>query len=114
MTTISKKHRGVRIFISLIFILFLSGCAVLAPKQRVTVREVIDMSKDGVPAEAIVRKMRDSNSVYPLTATQLTELHDMGVADRVLNYMQQTYIDEQRQEQNALDWGDGIWPGMTW
>ena len=82
-----------------------SGCATLASKPPVTVGQVIQMSKDSVPAETIVSKMRDSRSVYPVTAAQLAELHDMGVADRVLDYMQQTYINEQRREQKR----GGLW-----
>jgi hypothetical protein len=103
--------------IILIGVTVLSGCATLGFKtpEPVTVGEVIQMSKDNVPPETIVKKMRDSESVYPLTAAQLAELHDMGVADRVLNYMQQTYIDAQRQQQNLDDrdsgymWGPGFW-----
>ena len=87
----------------------LSGCALIAPsKPPVTVGEVIQMTNDGTPAEDIISKMRDSESMYPLTAAQLAELHDMGVADQVLDYMQRTYIDEQRREQNAEDWGWGL------
>ena len=92
--------------ILLIWLVGLTGCATLGFKtpDPVTVGQVIQMSKDNVPPELIVKKMRDSQSVYPLTAAQLAELHDMGVADQVLNYMQQTYIDAQRREQNADDW----------
>jgi hypothetical protein len=52
--------------------------------------------------------------VYPLTAAQLAELHDMGVSDPVLNYMQQTYIEAQRQQQSRDDWDSGsMWgPGL--
>jgi hypothetical protein len=87
----------------------LSGCATLGFKtpDPITVGQVIQMSKDNVPPETIVNKMRDSQSVYPLTAAQLAELHDMGVADQVLNYMQQTYIEAQRRQKNLDDWGGG-------
>jgi hypothetical protein len=103
--------------IILIGLTVLSGCATFGFKtpEPVTVGEVIQMSKDNVPPETIVKKMRDSESVYPLTAAQLAELHDMGVSDPVLNYMQQTYIDAQRQQQNLDDrdsgymWGPGFW-----
>jgi hypothetical protein len=109
-----KKNRALIILIGLTV---LSGCATFGfkPPEPVTVGEVIQMSKDNVPPETIVKKMRDSESVYPLTAAQLAELHDMGVADRVLNYMQQTYIDAQRQQQSLDDrdsgymWGPGFW-----
>ena len=37
---------------------------------------------------------------------QLARLHDqgVGVADPVINYMQQTYLEAVRREQNLADW----------
>ena len=96
----------------------LGGCARVGFEQTktpVTVSEVIRMSEEGVPAETIVKKMRDSKSVYRLIAAQLAYLHDQGVADRVINYMQQTYLEAVRGEQNVADWntremwGDHFW-----
>jgi hypothetical protein len=94
----------------------LSGCAALGFKQPdpVTVGQVIEMSKEGIPPEAIVKTMRDSGTVYRLTAAQLAELHDQGVADPVLDYMQQTYIAAERREQNIEDWDSGYMWGPTW
>jgi hypothetical protein len=103
--------------IILIGLTVLSGCATFGFKtpEPVTVGEVIQMSKDNVPPETIVKKMRDSESVYPLTAAQLAELHDMGVSDPVLNYMQQTYIEAQRQQQSRDDWNSGsMWGPGFW
>ena len=83
--------------------------------EPVTVGQVIEMSKEGVPAETIVRKMRDSETVYRLTAAQLAELHDMGIADQVLDYMQQTYIEAERREQIRDDWGErDMWGVGFW
>ena len=84
------------------------GCATLTFKQPepVTIGQVIEMSKQGVPAGTIVEKMRGSQSAYRLTAAQLAELHDLGIADHVLDYMQQTYIEAERREQSNEDWGE--------
>jgi hypothetical protein len=35
---------------------------------------------------------------------QLARLHDQGVADAVINYMQQTYLEAVRREQNLAGW----------
>jgi hypothetical protein len=43
--------------------------------------------------------MRDSGTVYRLTAAQLAQLHDQGVADPVIDYMQQTYLNAVLREQ---------------
>ena len=38
-----------------------------------------------------------------------------GVADPVLNYMQQTYIEEQRRQQSVEDWDrSGMWGPYDW
>jgi hypothetical protein len=96
----------------------LNGCAALGvdpSEQPVMVSEVIRMSNENVPAETIVNKMRDSRAVYRLNAAQLAQLHDQGVQDQVINYMQQTYLDAVRREQDLADgstwemWRDHFW-----
>ena len=103
--------------IFLICVTLLSGCSTFGFKKSdpITVNQVIQMSKDDVPPGTIVEKMKDSDSVYRFTAAQLAELHDMGVADPVLNYMQQTYIEAERRQQSAEDWDrDGMWETYNW
>ena len=112
----SSLRKPAALLLLLISMTALGGCATFGFKQPepVTVGQVIQMNKDEVPADTIIKKMRDSDAVYRLTAAQLAELHDMGVADPVLNYMQQTYIDAERRQQSTEDWGrDGIW-GPMW
>ena len=96
----------------------LSGCSTFGFKQPdpVTISQVIQMNKDGVPTDSIIKTMRDSDAVYRLTAAQLAELHDMGLPDPVLNYMQQTYIEAERRQQSLEDWDrDGLWgPYSYW
>jgi len=113
--TIWQRQELALIFLSCVTLL--SGCATFGFKQPepVTVGQVIEMSKEGVPTETIVKKMRDSKTVYRFTAAQLVELHDVGVADQVLNYMQQTYIQAERRQQSADDWGrDHMWQPYVW
>jgi hypothetical protein len=95
----------------------LSGCSTFGFKQPdpITISQVIQMNKDGVPTDSIIKTMRDSDTVYRLTAAQLAELHDMGLPDPVLNYMQQTYIEAERRQQSAEDWGEHMWgPYSYW
>jgi hypothetical protein len=62
------------------------------------------MSKEGVPAETIIERMRDSDTVYRFTAAQLANLREQGVSDQVIDYMQQTYLDAVSQDQSLEDW----------
>ena len=119
MIKIFKKllqRQGLALILLSSVVLF-SGCATLEFKQPepVTVGQVIQMSRDGVPADKIVSKMRDSETVYRLSAAQLAELHDEGIADQVLDYMQQTYIEAERRQQGREDWRelDG-WESGFW
>ena len=44
-----------------------------------------------MPAETIVKKMRDSTD-----SSQLAHLHGRGVSDSVIDYMQQSYLEAVR------------------
>ena len=115
-----KKTWRHRISVSMVLAgsALLSGCAALGvdqSEQPVMVSEVIRMSKENVPAETIVNKMRDSRAVYRLNAAQLAQLHDQGVADVVLNYMQETYLNAVRREQDLADWSTReMWRDHFW
>jgi hypothetical protein len=94
------------------------GCSTLGLEQSkppVTVSEVIQMTQEGVPTKTIVEKMREAKSVYCLSAAELARLHDRGVADPIINYMQQTYLNDVRRQQSLADsndwtmWDDHFW-----
>ena len=115
-----KKHWRRRISLSTVLAgsALLGGCATLGfgqNKPPVMVSEVVRMSEEGLPPETIVNKMRDSETVYRLSAAQLAQLHDQGVQDQVINYMQETYLNAVRREQDLANWstremwGDHFW-----
>lgn len=95
----------------------LSGNPVGPPPSPVTVKEIVEMTKAGIPPETIINTIQQSQTVYRLQASQLVQLKEMGVSDEVINYMQQTYIDAVRQNQAYEDWSnftladDGFWYG---
>jgi hypothetical protein len=106
--------------ILLIGMTLLGGCATFGVEQStppVTVSEVIHMSQQGVPADTILDHMRESQTVYRLTASQLAQLRDQGVATQVIDYMQQTYLNAVRYDQSLENWDywslgtDGFWYG---
>lgn len=104
------------LFLAAAIVLLLGGCATVQ-RPPVTVPQIVQMSKDGVPPKDIIQKIRDSGTVYRLKASQLAKLKDEGVSDPVLNYMQQTYINSVRKNQSLEDWdnwtmeNDGFWYG---
>ncbi|MFI5332059.1 MAG: hypothetical protein ACHQ2F_13650 [Desulfobaccales bacterium] len=99
-------------------LLFPAGCATTGTIQfkTVTVDEILQMSKDKVPDEQIIKKIAESGTIYRLSASQLANLRQAGVSDQVINYMQMTYLDAVRREQSREDlryWNPsgGYWYG---
>jgi hypothetical protein len=65
-----------------------AGCATTGPP--VSVPQVLQMSHQGIPPDTIIARMRQTDSVYQLPASQLVALGEAGVPGPVLDYMQQT------------------------
>jgi hypothetical protein len=84
------------------------GCAARHP-PRPTLDEVVQMSKDGRPAEEIVRELQQSHAVYPLTASQILSLHENGVDVSVLDYLQSEYAASIRREERMLHGSFSDW-----
>jgi hypothetical protein len=113
---LSKQTLG--LFVSL---LALAGCASLSqplPKAP-TLDEIVTMSKEGVAADEIVRKLGDARAVYPLSATDLVRLHERGVSDSVLDYLHRSYLEEVRDEEALrayyrYDWYYSPWPSYRY
>jgi hypothetical protein len=76
----------------------LIGCATFGKPlpPAPTVAEIVQLAKDGVAAEDIIKRMEDAQAVYRLPASELAKLREQGVPDKVVDYMQQTYIADER------------------
>jgi hypothetical protein len=96
------------------FILSLQSCVVYQQPHEAMVKvpDIIQMSKDGVSSKDIIAKIKRSHTVYTLKADQLAKLQKQGVADSVVNFMEQTRINSAiRNSQYNNIWGPG-WGGM--
>lgn len=81
------------IFLGLVL---LSGCAGLQRRPPPSIEQIVEMAKAGKPAEEIVRELQETRAVYPLTASQIVKLHEQGVPEAVLDYMQNAYTESIR------------------
>jgi len=99
-------------FLSVIGAAILNSCVVYSPysQQKIQVKDIVRMSKDGYSSKDIIKEIRQSHSVYGLKADQLAKLRDEGVQDSVINYMEKTHIDAIRRNQWAAD-SYYSWPG---
>ncbi|HEY9104345.1 hypothetical protein [Chitinimonas sp.] len=82
--------------------LLLGACATLPPP--VSVDEAVKLSKEGVKPDALIAMMRESRSTYRLTASDIVRLNKEGLPEPVLDYMQQTQLDDVRREERLNDW----------
>ena len=65
---------------------------ILRSSPSIAVSQIVAMSQEGMAADAMIEKLRASQTVYRLSAAQLVNLHEQGVPDPVLDYMQETLV----------------------
>jgi hypothetical protein len=88
-----------------------AGCSTLSNRPPPpTLDELVQMSRDGVPADEIIRRLEQSHAVYRLSGSQLAKLHEQGLPEPVLDYLQQSYIDSVRW-QERMYYQDRMWMG---
>lgn len=122
---------GVRFFCALAVVGSLNGCATTPeqppqiqrisaeelerimpkPTPNLSLDEVVLLSKNKVSADEIIQKIKDSQSQYALTPSQLLELSNKGVDQKVLDYIytaheqavRDSFVEElNKREQNKL------------
>jgi hypothetical protein len=73
----------------------------LKPTATLSLDDIVKLSKDKVPAEGIIEKIKASNSYYELSPTQSLALHQQGVSNKVLDYIHESR--EQALRHNIAD-----------
>jgi hypothetical protein len=70
----------------------LASCAAPSAYQPdpLTEVEIIQMARNGMSADAIIDSIRSSGTVYILDTRDVVRLHQAGVPDPVIDYMQKT------------------------
>ena len=87
--------------------IFVVACATVTSNtsSKVTVPEIIEMTKAGVSDQEIINKIQQSQTVYKLDGNQYANLRQVGVSNDVINYMQETYTNEELKKMNRdADW----------
>ena len=95
------------------FTIMVAGCATVQGPPPPTPDEIVALAKSGAPAQDIIRRMRESGAVYPLTASQLARLREQGVPDEVIDYMNRTHLDAVRREEamrQSFFYGPSMFP----
>ncbi len=64
--------------------------------------DVVRMSKAGEPPQAIIDRLRETGTVIALSGSDMARLHQQGVSEPVLDYLQQAQIAEMRRREALL------------
>jgi hypothetical protein len=89
--------------------LLLGGCATYPPRPPApSIEDIVQMSQDGLTPAEIIDRIDESGGLYALKASELAELRDRGVADEVIDHMQQVLIDAERARE-AMRERDRLW-----
>jgi hypothetical protein len=71
-----------------------NACTALALTQPLAIAEAVEMSRSGTPPEEVIRRIRDSKTTYALRGSDFGKLKAVGVSDRVLDYLQQSFVND--------------------
>ncbi|MDP1608254.1 MAG: hypothetical protein Q8L98_02940 [Chlamydiales bacterium] len=55
--------------------------------EPLTINDIIKLSQNGIHDESMIEYMRNTNSFYHLSQTQIRRLQDAGVSQRVIDFM---------------------------
>lgn len=55
--------------------------------QPLTIADVKALAKAGISEDVIINQIKNSRTVFHLTASEIIDLRDSGVSDKVINYM---------------------------
>ena len=79
-----------------LLMLFAAGCATLDRPKPLTSQEVIALAKSGRASKDIIEELKRTDTVIPLTASEIVRLNAAGVPTDVLDYLQRAQIEEIR------------------
>jgi hypothetical protein len=79
-----------------LLLLFAAGCATLDQAPPLTGADIVARAREGRTPQEIIEELKRTNTVLPLQASDFVRLHEAGVPDEVLDYLQRAQIEEIR------------------
>ncbi len=84
-----------RLALAFVVLLSLSGCARwYTPRTPLPIADVVKLSKSTASPAQVIQRIRNSGTTYALRGSDFAKLKALGVADPVLDYMQQSFVDD--------------------
>jgi len=99
-----------------LFVLLFAGCATLDGPPPLSGAEIVELARSGKTAPEIIAELQRTATVLPLAASDIVALHEAGVPDEVLNYLQRVQIDALLWQERSMGWGwgGGAFGGWTY
>ena len=97
--------------------LLLSGCATLDQPPPLSGAEIVEHARSGKTAPEIIAELQRTGTVLALGASDIVSLHEAGVPNEVLDYLQAVQIDALLWQERSRWWygypgfGAGIYTG---
>lgn len=79
-----------------LLLLLAAGCATLDHAPPLTGADIVARAREGRTPQQIIEELKRTNTVLPLQASDFVRLHEAGVPDEVLDYLQRAQIEEIR------------------
>ena len=106
---------NLRLSIPFILLLALGGCATLSAQPKpMPIDEVVNLSKSGTPPPLIIQRIRESRTTYALRGADFAKLKADGVPDAVLDYLQQSFVDDLDLQTRYWVTGEASLGGCSW
>ena len=84
-----------RAILALVLLVVFCGCARwYTPRHPLPIAEVVDSSKSGTSPSLTIKRIRESGTTYSLRGSDFAKLKADGVPDPVLDYLQQSFVDD--------------------
>ena len=84
-------------WLSMAMVLVITGCAGMNQRPPPpSLEDIVQMTREGMPAEQIIERLEESRAVYRVSGSQLAKLHEQGVPEEVLDYIHERYVEHVR------------------
>lgn len=119
MHRLPHRRPASAIHAALALVLLLAACASVPRPAPLQLDDVVAMSRQGVPEDEIIQRLKDSHAVFNLSWSRLAALREQGVPVRVIDYLEASAREAERRRAfqdgaGAYPWGPyplGWWPG---
>ena len=106
---------SLRPVIGFVLLFALSNCSTLDTSRKpLPIGKVVELCKAGTPPALIIQRIRDSHTTYALRGADFAKLKAHGVPDPVLDYLQESFVDDLVLQTRYSITGEIILGGCSW